>query len=84
MSTWDYASPGGILVGSRPVAQAALLLSAGVAIGFGARLAGGCTSGHGITGMSLGSRASVVATMTFFGTAVAVANFVGWLAGTVR
>lgn len=82
--TWDYASLAGFLAGANPVAQALVLLSAGVAIGFGARTAGGCTSGHGVTGTSLASPASLVATMTFFATAVAVANVVAWLAGAVR
>lgn len=82
--TWDYESLGALLVGANPAAQALVLLSAGVAIGFGARTAGGCTSGHGVTGISLGSPASLVATMTFFATAVAVANIVAWLAGTLR
>ena len=82
--TWDYESLGAFLVGTNPAAQALVLLSAGVAIGFGARTAGGCTSGHGVTGTSLGSPASLVATMTFFATAVAVASVVAWLAGTSR
>ena len=82
--TWDYESLGTLLVGTNPATQALVLLSAGVAIGFGARTAGGCTSGHGVTGTSLGSPASIVATMTFFATAVAVANVVAWLAWTVR
>ena len=54
---------------------------AGFAMGVGARTAGGCTSGHGLTGMSLGSPASIVAAMTFFGTAVALAHVWAWLAG---
>ena len=81
---WDYPSLGAILIGTNPATRGALLLLAGVAIGFGARLAGGCTSGHGVTGTSLGSPASLVSTMTFFATAVAVANLAVWLAGSVR
>jgi uncharacterized membrane protein YedE/YeeE len=54
-------------------AQLVVLLVAGIAMGFGARTAGGCTFGHGMSGMSLGSPASAVAAMTFFATAVAVA-----------
>jgi uncharacterized protein len=80
--TWDYNSLGALLVGTNPAAQAAMLLFAGVAIGFGARMAGGCTSGHGVTGTSIGSPASFAATMTFFATAVGLANIVVWLAGT--
>ena len=61
--------------------QSVALIAAGAAMGFGARLAGGCTSGHGLCGMSLGSRASLVATMTFFATAVLLTNALVWLGG---
>jgi uncharacterized membrane protein YedE/YeeE len=49
-----------------------ILVVAGVLIGFGAKTAGGCTSGNGLTGTSMLSRAALVATGTFFGTAIAV------------
>lgn len=49
-----------------------LLVAGGILIGFGTKLAGGCTSGNGLCGTALGSRASLVATVTFFGTAVLV------------
>jgi uncharacterized protein len=52
-----------------------LLLAAGALIGFGAKTAGGCTSGNGIGGNSLASPASFVATGTFLATAI-VASFV--------
>jgi uncharacterized membrane protein YedE/YeeE len=48
-------------------------------MGFGARWAGGCTSGHGLTGMSLGSPASIAASMTLFATAVLLAHLFSWL-----
>ena len=54
----DYVSVGG------------LLLVGGVLIGFGAKLAGGCTSGNGIGGCSAGSPASFAATATFMATAI--------------
>ena len=38
---------------------------AGLIVGFGTRLGGGCTSGHGICGMGMGARDSIVATMVF-------------------
>jgi uncharacterized membrane protein YedE/YeeE len=41
------------------------LLGAGLLVGFGTRLGGGCTSGHGVCGISRGSVRSIVATMTF-------------------
>jgi uncharacterized membrane protein YedE/YeeE len=52
-----------------PVA-AAVLVVAGAAIGFGAKYAGGCTSGNGLGGTSFGSAASFVATGTFMVVAV--------------
>jgi uncharacterized membrane protein YedE/YeeE len=50
----------------------ALLLGGGVLIGFGAKNAGGCTSGNGVCGTSLGSPASFVATATFIAVAIGV------------
>lgn len=38
---------------------------AGLIVGFGTRLGGGCTSGHGICGMGMGARDSIVATVVF-------------------
>jgi uncharacterized membrane protein YedE/YeeE len=49
-----------------------VLLFAGVLIGYGAKTAGGCTSGNGLSGNAILSPASLVATATFFGTAIAV------------
>jgi hypothetical protein len=49
-----------------------VLIGAGGLIGFGAKLAGGCTSGNGLSGNAILSPASLVATATFFGTAIAV------------
>lgn len=46
------------------------LLLSGVLIGYGARYAGGCTSGHGLAGCSSLSGGSFVTSMTFFGTAI--------------
>jgi uncharacterized membrane protein YedE/YeeE len=60
---------------------AVVLLVVGVLIGYGARLAGGCTSGHGISGCSAGSPESFAATATFFGVAVAVTLVVHLLTG---
>jgi hypothetical protein len=49
-----------------------VLFAAGLLIGYGAKLAGGCTSGNGLSGNAILSPASLVATGTFFGTAIAV------------
>ena len=51
---------------------AGVLVACGFLIGFGAKLAGGCTSGNGLSGNAVLSPASLVATATFFGTAIAV------------
>jgi uncharacterized membrane protein YedE/YeeE len=69
------------LLPAGPVLQFGILIAAGLAMGLGARTAGGYTSGHGLTGMSLGSPVSIVAAMTFFGTAAALAHVWAWLAG---
>jgi uncharacterized membrane protein YedE/YeeE len=53
----------------------AFLLVAGALIGFGAKLAGGCTSGNGLGGCSAGSPASFTATGTFMAVAIG-ASFV--------
>jgi len=50
---------------------AAPLVVAGVLVGFGTRLGGGCTSGHGVCGLSRFSRRSLVATVTFMAVAAA-------------
>lgn len=42
-----------------------ILIIAGLLVGFGTRLGSGCTSGHGICGMSRLSKRSIIATSTF-------------------
>ena len=42
-----------------------LLISSGAMVGFGTRLSSGCTSGHGISGISRFSLRSIIATITF-------------------
>lgn len=49
----------------------------GILVGFGTRLAGGCSSGHGLSGCGRLRPVSLVATAVFFGTAVAV-SFLLW------
>lgn len=49
---------------------------AGLAVGFGSRLGGGCTSGHGVCGISKLSTRSVVATVTFMATGALAALLV--------
>ncbi len=49
----------------------ATLIIGGLLVGFGTRLGSGCTSGHGVCGLSAGSKRSLFATMTFMGCAAA-------------
>lgn len=47
-----------------------LVFAGAVLLGYGAGMAGGCTSGHGICGTSQRSPASVAVTATFMATAI--------------
>jgi uncharacterized membrane protein YedE/YeeE len=46
------------------------LFIGGALVGFGTQLSGGCTSGHGLSGVSRLVPASLIATMSFFGAAI--------------
>jgi uncharacterized membrane protein YedE/YeeE len=50
----------------------AVIVIAGLLVGFGTRLGGGCTSGHGICGVARLSPRSLVATVVFMAVAVVV------------
>jgi uncharacterized membrane protein YedE/YeeE len=50
-----------------------LLVLAGLLVGFGTALGSGCTSGHGVCGISRGSRRSLAATGVFMAAAVLTA-----------
>ena len=66
----DYGALGAVL----PVALLVpVLYVGGILLGYGGRWGGGCTSGHGLRGMSELSPASIVAGFTFFATAIAIA-----------
>jgi uncharacterized membrane protein YedE/YeeE len=54
-----------------------LVAVSGALVGLGTRASNGCTSGHGLCGMSRLSLRSVVATMTFFAVGVATATITG-------
>lgn len=58
-----------MLVSARPVVRVdagwGLLVAAGLLVGFGTRLGSGCTSGHGVCGLSRLSLRSLVATLVF-------------------
>ena len=54
----------------------ALLIIGGLLVGFGTRYAGGCTSGHAITGLSSLQRPSLIAVIGFFIGGLLMTNFI--------
>lgn len=67
VAPWLYMLFGGVLPDSNP-RSVPLLIIAGLLVGFGSSLGSGCTSGHGVCGISRLSVRSVVATLTFMAT----------------
>lgn len=51
-----------------------LLIVSGLLVGIGTRMGGGCTSGHGVCGMSRISPRSIVATVIYLGIGIATAS----------
>jgi uncharacterized membrane protein YedE/YeeE len=66
---------------SGPVAGLATIAVAGVLVGFGTRLGGGCTSGHGVCGLSRLSVRSLAATLVFMATGMATVYVVRHVLG---
>lgn len=72
------------LTGAGPfpaVAGLPMLVAAGLLVGFGARLGSGCTSGHGVCGISRLSPRGILATLMFIGTGIAtvtILRLMGW------
>ena len=58
-SLWDSAAL------FRPMRPLWMMAVAGLLVGFGTRLGGGCTSGHGVCGVGMGAKGSIVATFIF-------------------
>ena len=94
---WRAAFVTGLLVGGlilmfalpetiqAPKGRSLLTVSlSGLLVGFGTRLGSGCTSGHGVCGLSRLSLRSLVATLTFMLTGFTTATLLGWLSGAVQ
>ncbi len=77
---WRALFVGGMVLGALVIARlvpgsldvvvhprTATLIASGLLVGFGTRLANGCTSGHGVCGIARLSRRSIVATGVFIG-----------------
>ena len=58
-----------------------VLIGAGILVGLGTRIGGGCTSGHGVCGLSRFSLRSIMATGVFMAVAVVVASVAPMLTG---
>ncbi|MCF3972403.1 YeeE/YedE family protein [Paracoccus salsus] len=74
---------GGVAERSAPIAGSGVLVLAGLMVGFGTRLGNGCTSGHGVCGISRLSRRGIVATVVYLlagGIAVVLSRALGWTA----
>lgn len=56
------------------------LFIGGILVGFGTQLGGGCTSGHGLSGVSRLVPASLIATVSFFGAAIIFSFAIHYLA----
>lgn len=65
-----YAVPFGRLTTVTFDASTGVIIVAGLLVGFGTRLGSGCTSGHGVCGLSRASPRSLVATAVFMATAI--------------
>ena len=63
----------GSVFGNNAVLRIIVALAGGILLGFGARWAGGCTSGHGISGSIQLSLASMITAACFFAGGIAVA-----------
>jgi len=93
---WRALFIGGLLLGGALLAwlapatlassldlSAGTLVLAGLLVGFGGRWGSGCTSGHGVCGISRLSPRSIVATLTFMTTGMLTVYVVRLLGGAV-
>jgi uncharacterized membrane protein YedE/YeeE len=73
--TWDLGMFDGAISAS-PWAKVGWMFAGGMFIGFGTRLAGGCTSGHGIFGLSNFEKSGLVATVAYMAAGAVTTNLV--------
>jgi len=63
-------------IGWGPAAKVVWMFAGGLLIGFGTRLAGGCTSGHGIFGLSNLELPSLISTVSFMAAGLVTTNLI--------
>lgn len=73
--TWDLGMFDQV-IGFGPAGKLAWMFAGGLLIGFGTRLAGGCTSGHGIFGLSNLEFPSLVSTASFMAAGILTTQIV--------
>jgi uncharacterized membrane protein YedE/YeeE len=78
---WRVAFLVGLVATGAAARSPAALVAAGLLVGFGTRISGGCTSGHGVCGLSRGSTRSLVAVLVFMGAGMLSATAVRLLGG---
>ncbi len=89
-ASWRWLFLGGLVAGAAllfalsghaavyaPVAPLWIHALAGLLVGFGTRLGGGCTSGHGVCGLGLGAFDSLVATLVFMAAGILTVLLLG-------
>lgn len=78
VATWVYAVVFGFpeIEMGQPIWK---IIVAGLLVGFGTRLGSGCTSGHGICGISRLSPRSIIATILFLSSGIATATIFAML-----
>ena len=69
---FGWLAPAGFLAAPRIEAGYGLIVLAGLLVGLGTRYGSGCTSGHGVCGLSRLSPRSLVATLSFMGAGFAI------------
>jgi uncharacterized membrane protein YedE/YeeE len=73
--TWDLGVFDAV-IGLGPAGKLAWMFAGGLFIGFGTRLAGGCTSGHGIFGLSNFELPSLISTASFMAAGVVTTQLI--------
>lgn len=82
VSPWVYMALGGQMPQAHPRAISVLII-AGLLVGFGSALGSGCTSGHGVCGISRLSGRSMIATLSFMITGFATVYLFRHLLGII-
>jgi uncharacterized membrane protein YedE/YeeE len=73
--TWDLGMFDSS-IGWGPAGKVAWMFAGGLLVGFGTRLGGGCTSGHGIFGLSNFELPSLVTTLSFMAGGIATTQLI--------